>query len=266
MHHSFLPFVFFVTSLKSSFEMSFDLLLDFAVFLQATCPIFSPMNTNIQLIAACSVSLLAGIYIGGHCNGRSCFKKQELRHKKKKKQAAEASETASNEGTPSSPTSDVITEDSATSNDYEGNSSNFEESEEEDYQIDSTSLNDIPGETRMALVVRTDLRMTKGKSAAQCAHAALGCYRMMSDSSLASQNLPLLRRWERSGQAKITLQVKSKEDLDLLFAKAISLNVNSYIVHDAGRTQIEAGSATVLGLGPAPKFVLDQITSDLKLF
>lgn len=118
----------------------------------------------------------------------------------------------------------------------------------------------------MALIVRTDLKMGKGKAAAQCAHAALGAYRLMLNEGQSSQNLPLLKRWEHSGQAKITLQVPNKEDMDLLFAKAISLNINSYIVHDAGRTQIAAGSATVLALGPAPKLVLDQVTGDLKLY
>ena len=54
--------------------------------------------------------------------------------------------------------------------------------------------------------------------------------------------------------------------MDELYAKAISLGVNSTVIHDAGRTQIVAGSATVLGLGPAPKSVLDQITGDLKLY
>ena len=52
----------------------------------------------------------------------------------------------------------------------------------------------------------------------------------------------------------------------MLFAQAMSIGVNAAIIHDAGRTQIAAGSATVLGLGPAPKAVLDQITGDLKLY
>ena len=64
----------------------------------------------------------------------------------------------------------------------------------------------------------------------------------------------------------MTLQVPNQEEMDLLFAKAMSLGVNAYIVHDAGRTQIAAGSATVLGLGPAPKLVMDQITGELKLY
>lgn len=36
-------------------------------------------------------------------------------------------------------------------------------------------------------------------------------------------------------------------------------------VQDAGRTQIASGSATVLGIGPAPKSVVDSVTGHLKL-
>lgn len=215
------------------------------------------MSGNLQLLSACAVSLLTGIYIG-----------QLFTSKPGKKRSTKSERSKA----PSTPTLDIITNSEDTQSTYDEDdtdytsSSDIEESEEEDYQVNSSSLNDIPGETRMALVVRTDLKMTKGKAAAQCAHAALGCYRLMLQDGNESQNLTLLKRWERSGQAKITLQVKSKEDMDLLFAQAISMNINSYIVHDAGRTQIEAGSATVLGLGPAPKIVLDQVTSDLKLY
>ncbi|KAG7855460.1 hypothetical protein KL919_004600 [Ogataea angusta] len=132
--------------------------------------------------------------------------------------------------------------------------------------IDSRPLNEIPGECRMALVIRADLGMQKGKIAAQCAHAAVACYRLMSEPGSEAQNLPLLQRWNNRGQAKITLKCSGMDEMDTLFAKAMSLNVNAYIVHDAGRTQVEAGSATVLGLGPAPKPVLDLITGDLKLY
>ncbi|SCU83815.1 LAFA_0D05996g1_1 [Lachancea sp. 'fantastica'] len=142
-----------------------------------------------------------------------------------------------------------------------------DEEEEDEVEINSLSLNDIPGEVRMALVIRQDLGMKKGKIAAQCCHAALACYRLIAtDPSRDSYNLEMTQRWLYGGQAKITLKCPDKENLDELFAMALSLGVNSYVVHDAGRTQIAAGSATVLGLGPAPKAVLDQITGDLKLY
>ncbi|CDK29224.1 unnamed protein product [Kuraishia capsulata CBS 1993] len=145
-----------------------------------------------------------------------------------------------------------------------------EEEEEDDYddegiEIDSTPLNEVPGECQMSLVVRKDLEMTKGKAAAQCAHAAVALYKLIS-SGHASQNLPLLMRWEKTGQAKVALKCADQAEMDLLFAKAMSLNINAYVVHDAGRTQVPSGSATVLGLGPAPKAVLNEVTGDLKLY
>lgn len=147
-------------------------------------------------------------------------------------------------------------------------STEMSDSESEDeVEIDSTGLNSVPGECRMTLVVRQDLKMGKGKAAAQCLHATLALYKLMSNPASAAYNPELLRRWEHgNGQAKITLQVPNQDDMDMLFATAMSLGVNAYIVHDAGRTQIAAGSATVLGLGPAPKLVMDQITNELKLY
>jgi PTH2 family peptidyl-tRNA hydrolase len=47
--------------------------------------------------------------------------------------------------------------------------------------------------------------------------------------------------------------------------QARALGVTAEVIQDAGRTQIEAGSMTVLGVGPAPKSVVDKITGGLKL-
>jgi peptidyl-tRNA hydrolase len=38
-----------------------------------------------------------------------------------------------------------------------------------------------------------------------------------------------------------------------------------YMVADAGRTQIAAGSKTVLAVGPAPQSLVDQVTGSLAL-
>ncbi|KAK9369338.1 peptidyl-tRNA hydrolase PTH2-domain-containing protein [Lipomyces kononenkoae] len=125
----------------------------------------------------------------------------------------------------------------------------------------SSSLADVLTEHKMILVVRTDLQMTKGKAAAQCCHATLGCYKK------AIKHLPMVVKiWERSGQPKITVQTKGEDSLLILQAQAKSVGITHCLVRDAGRTQIAAGSATVLGLGPAPKHKLDQITGDLKLY
>jgi len=75
----------------------------------------------------------------------------------------------------------------------------------------------------------------------------------------------VLKQWENYGQAKVALQIKSEEELETLQATALSLGICAQIVHDAGRTQIASGSATVLGVGPAPKSQVDVVTGHLKL-
>lgn len=64
---------------------------------------------------------------------------------------------------------------------------------------------------------------------------------------------------------KVALQIKSEDELQVLQAQAISLGLCAKIIHDAGRTQIASGSATVLGIGPAPKSMINQVTGELKL-
>lgn len=104
-----------------------------------------------------------------------------------------------------------------------------------------------------------------GKIAAQCSHATLACYKALSGKAPTSPEGKLLKRWERHGQAKIAVQTKSQEELMDLLGKARSLGLTAEYIQDAGRTQIEAGSVTVLGVGPAPKSLVDQVTGGLKL-
>ena len=75
-----------------------------------------------------------------------------------------------------------------------------------------------------------------------------------------------MKRWETTGQAKVALQIGSEDELFMLQAAAMSLSLTAKVIRDAGRTQIAAGSATVLGIGPAPKSLIDQVTGALKLY
>ncbi|CRK33299.1 hypothetical protein BN1723_004071 [Verticillium longisporum] len=124
-------------------------------------------------------------------------------------------------------------------------------------------------ECKLVLVVRTDLGMTKGKMAAQSSHATLACYKVLARAAAkngpSSAEARLLDRWERLGQAKIAVQIKGEDELKKLRAAARAQGVTAEVIADAGRTQIEAGSLTVLGVGPAPKSLVDKITGHLKL-
>lgn len=113
---------------------------------------------------------------------------------------------------------------------------------------------------KMVLCVNMELKMGKGKIAAQCGHATLGAYKLARKYCQTG-----LYGWERRGVRKICLKVEKEEELFDLLDKAKMAGVVGYIVEDAGHTQIAAGSKTVLALGPAPSYVIDQITSHLKL-
>ncbi|KAF8807213.1 PTH2-domain-containing protein [Phlegmacium glaucopus] len=110
--------------------------------------------------------------------------------------------------------------------------------------------------TSQVLVVRMDLGMTSGKIAAQ--HAALACYK-----TLRAESPALLRQWERTGQTKVALRCECEEELFLLEAQAQSLNLCARSIQDAGKTQIAAGSRTVLGI-IGPTRLINQVTGELR--
>ncbi|XP_061401892.1 peptidyl-tRNA hydrolase 2, mitochondrial [Musca vetustissima] len=118
--------------------------------------------------------------------------------------------------------------------------------------------------TKLALVVRGDLKMSKGKTAAQCAHAAVICVQD-SQASSNEKHRELLRAWLAMGQPKIVLKVDNFEQLIELQKEAMQGNVTAALVQDAGRTQLAAGTATVLGIGPDTVENIDKIVGHLKL-
>ena len=113
---------------------------------------------------------------------------------------------------------------------------------------------------KMAIVVRSDLKLSKGKIASQCCHAACLCYQ-----NSLNHHPELVKLWTQTGQAKIILKVDNLEDLDILHQKAKSLGITSSLVHDAGRTQIAFGTTTALGLGPDIITKINEVVKDLKL-
>lgn len=113
-------------------------------------------------------------------------------------------------------------------------------------------------EHRMILVIRNDLKMSKGKVCAQCCHAAIGTY--------IKASVEAIKIWESQSTTKITVKVNSEDELLGLQLIVEDKNIPCHLVIDEGRTQIKAGSCTVLGIGPAPKTVLNEIIGHLKLY
>lgn len=117
------------------------------------------------------------------------------------------------------------------------------------------------GEFKMILVVRNDLKMGKGKVAAQCSHAAVSAYKQVQ-----RRNPELLKQWEYCGQPKVVVKAPDEDTLIELLAHAKEMGLPVSLIQDAGRTQIAPGSRTVLGIGPGPADLVDCVTGDLKLY
>jgi len=118
--------------------------------------------------------------------------------------------------------------------------------------------------TKMVIVVRTDLNMGKGKTAAQVAHAAVSLVLDILNSS-NSKWKEWLYEWLDEGQPKIVVKVQNLEELNKRYEEAMRFNLPAVIIQDAGRTQLEPGTTTCLGIGPGPSEIIDKITGDLKL-
>jgi peptidyl-tRNA hydrolase, PTH2 family len=115
-------------------------------------------------------------------------------------------------------------------------------------------------EIKQVIVARTDLKMGKGKLAAQVAHAALAA----ADEARGMRN-EWYSDWKRQGAAKVVVKGSGEEELLELFNKSRSMGLPSSLIRDAGRTQLEPGTVTCLGVGPAPVDLVDVVTGKLKL-
>ena len=72
--------------------------------------------------------------------------------------------------------------------------------------------------------------------------------------------------WLRIGQMKITVKCPTVAELLQLEEGCAAAGLNTYLIRDAGHTEIEPGSRTVLAVGPAPASAMDSLTRHLKPF
>ena len=110
---------------------------------------------------------------------------------------------------------------------------------------------------KQCIVIRADLKLTKGKVAVQAAHASILSYERASTRDR--------ERWKEQGQKKVVLKVYSLEELNKLRDAAEGLGLPCAIVEDAGLTEVPPGTVTALGIGPASAKEIDKVTEHLKL-
>ncbi len=110
---------------------------------------------------------------------------------------------------------------------------------------------------KQVIIVNDSLRLPPGKLAVQVAHAAVATF--------LATSFEIQKKWLEEGMPKIVLGVSHEETLFQLFDAAQQAHLPTYLVRDAGKTVLTAGTITCLGIGPAPAAEVDVLTGNLPL-
>lgn len=112
----------------------------------------------------------------------------------------------------------------------------------------------------MAIITRADLKLSKGKLAAQAAHAAVDA--ALTSSKVAAKQLA---DWRANGARKIVVVARNLKHLKRIYGEARADGLVAEMISDAGHTEIPAGTVTVVAIGPAERDEVDAIIGSLPL-
>jgi peptidyl-tRNA hydrolase, PTH2 family len=110
---------------------------------------------------------------------------------------------------------------------------------------------------KQVILVRTDLKMPKGKLAVQVAHASVDAVLGSSDEKV--------KAWKREGMKKVVLKVANKKELMDYIKKARNLKIKTALITDAGKTFFDTHATTCCALGPELENKINVITGNLKM-
>ena len=137
--------------------------------------------------------------------------------------------------------------------------------------------------SKMMIVMRRDLKMRKGKIAAQAGHACIDAILRalikedrMNDFEMTAEGLALknsdkpsspLTDWFAYGCAKVCVYVDSEEALLDIVKKAEERGIIASLITDAGMTEFHGvPTKTCLALEPLASEFADELTGDLPLY
>lgn len=110
---------------------------------------------------------------------------------------------------------------------------------------------------KQVILVRHDLKLPKGKMAAQVAHA--------STESVLRSHKDDITKWRSQGMKKIVLRVEDDKELIKYKNLAEDNGLVTALITDAGHTVVEPGTMTCLGIGPDKEEKIDLVTGNLKM-
>ncbi|MBU2590157.1 MAG: peptidyl-tRNA hydrolase Pth2 [Nanoarchaeota archaeon] len=111
---------------------------------------------------------------------------------------------------------------------------------------------------KQVILVRRDLKMDKGKLAAQVAHASV--------KAVLKTDKKKLQEWLDEGMKKVVLKVDSKKDLINYKNLAEDVGLKAALITDAAKTFFNKPTTTCLGIGPDDDEKIDQVTGKLQMY
>ena len=110
---------------------------------------------------------------------------------------------------------------------------------------------------KQVIIVRNDLKMSKGKMAAQVSHASV--------EAVLRTNREDLNEWREQGMKKVVLKVETLKELIKVKQDAKDQGLVSCMIKDAGMTELTPGTITCVAVGPDKEDKVDAVTGHLKM-
>ncbi len=110
---------------------------------------------------------------------------------------------------------------------------------------------------KQVIIVRSDLKLPKGKMAAQAAHASV--------EAVLRSDKDIVKEWRSQGMGKIVVKVDDKKELYKYLQMAKDSGLACALITDAGKTVVAPGTETCVAIGPDEEDKIDSITGNLKL-
>lgn len=140
----------------------------------------------------------------------------------------------------------------------------------EDVGEQQVASDDESDPIKQVIVYRRDLKMRKGKIAAQVAHASLQVFLDRSSIAPAGAHLPNLwmvglnedmKTWIEGLFTKVVLSVESDAELVQIYESAVKAAIPVSKIIDLGKTEFHGiPTLTTVALGPARSSLIDMIT------
>lgn len=139
-------------------------------------------------------------------------------------------------------------------------------------QVDAEALTSSPGRgnvctaQKQVIIIRADLKLRRGKEAAQVAHAAS----MWLRDFVIDEPTPGVTQeqdaWLRGNYRKIVVKATTEKQLRDLAYEAEQRGLTTHLVVDDGLTEVPPGTVTALAIGPHHDSVFVGLTDHLPLY